>query len=514
MNRVLRPASVLLAAAASASAVAQLPTPDPQPRTAPRAAYTEVAGTTGSVPVNRHWSEVAANATTMFVFGGRTGEGGTGTKRNDLYSWSSATNAWTQHNADGAVGAPPQRFQNAAEWDPVNSRLVIFGGQDAAGTILNDTWEWDQATNTWANTTPATSPVARKEHSLAFDPVTQTMLMFGGRDASDVSLSDTWIYVPSPVFGVAGSWTQLAPATVPPARSTHLMITRPDFGDVFMCSGTDWAAAPNRIHFLDVWRWDGLTLNWIQIVPTTSNVIHAFTGHRVAYDEIRRRVVVTGGNGISQNSATTGGAYGTAYGGSPSNWTSEFDCVTNEWKLYGAALSTTTDALIGRASRYYTAFVDGKVYMWGGQNNKTGDETDMKEYQANPIASHAVVATGCNGLSIDAAPGDEPWTCRPFDFDVAGVQPGAMVAAYVGFNQLVGAPYALSLFGIPGCAQWYLESVASFPIPNDNSGTLTGTIDLPDDPGIVVLTPMIQAFQLHGGAFSSTGVLTLGPGAN
>ena len=103
-----------------ASAAAQLPTPNPLPRVKPRAEWVATTGVTGTVPANRHWSQAAGNDTSLFVFGGRTGTSGSGSKRNDLFEFDATTLAWTQHNADGDPNAPLQRYRNTLT-DPAAS---------------------------------------------------------------------------------------------------------------------------------------------------------------------------------------------------------------------------------------------------------------------------------------------------------------------------------------------------------------------------------------------------------
>ncbi len=96
-----------------------------------------------------------------------------------------------------------------------------------------------------------------------------------------------------------------------------------------------------------------------------------------------------------------GGGYGDLYGGSPSTWCSEFDCVDEQWYLYGAAAFGTVHPVIGRISRYFGAFVPslGKVYKVSGQNpSGTGTTTATCEYQAVPVAAANPVGTACQGL--------------------------------------------------------------------------------------------------------------------
>lgn len=480
----------------SCTGLAQLPSPSVSPRVAPRAAYATTSGVSGSIPANRHWTQTAHNGTSMFVFGGRTGTGN-GTRRNDLWEFDTTTLTWTEHNADGAAGAPPQRFRAACAWSSLSNTLVVFGGEDAAGNVLDDTWEWDPGTNTWTQITPISTPPARRFSSMAELPGAG-IVMFGGWDDMGADLNDTWVYV-------GGTWNQLLPMSTPPARGHHHLVTRSgDFGDVFLCGGQNSLGSGSKIHFLDTWRLDPTTLDWVEITPSTPAVPASAFGNAVAYDPIRQCVVMTGGQGISSNSGATGGAYGTEYGGSPSSWTSEFDCVTDEWRLYGPASFNTSDPVIGRASRYFTAFVGDRIWMWGGQDpSNTSDLTAMKEYQASPLASTTDNGGGCIGLTLTAE--NDPWLGRPFEATVDGVAATGLIWGFNGFFTQSIPLAGLHPAGIPGC------DVLIDLFGNEFlgvGGPITWSIPLPPVPALAGATMHLQAIQLEVGPGNA--ILSLG----
>ena len=53
-------------------------------------------------------------------------------------------------------------------YDPAIGQLVLFGGTGANGTVLNDTWTYNGTT--WTQLSPLTSPPARSDSSMAYDP--------------------------------------------------------------------------------------------------------------------------------------------------------------------------------------------------------------------------------------------------------------------------------------------------------------------------------------------------------
>lgn len=426
---------------------AQLPTPNPLPMQAPRANWALTAGVTGT-PTQRRDNPGAASDTKMYVFGGRDQNAGT-TTLNALYEFNGS--AWTLKTAEGAVGSPPPRGGACVAWDSTRGKLVVFGGDTggATPTLLGDTWEWDPTSNTWTNVMPATSPSPRRWAAMAHDPNTGGMLLFGGETAvgSPVQApsNETWRLL-------GGTWTQLSPVNVPPGRRLHSLVTRSNFGDVLLCAGDDASTSPVT-RWLDVWTWAGS--DWTA-VNTGGTFPHGTTANQAIYDPLRQRVVLQGGQGISVPNTAGGGQYGDLYGGSPSTWCSEFDCLSNRWILYGAATFNTAHPVIGRISRYFGAFVPalGKIYKVSGQNpSGTGTITATCEYQANPVATAVASGAGCFGLTMaPRTASDLPWVGTTFTARISGLSTTSLVIGVIGATSVSIPLSALHPAGRPGCS--------------------------------------------------------------
>ncbi|MBM4059740.1 MAG: hypothetical protein FJ265_01390 [Planctomycetes bacterium] len=167
--------------------------------------------------------------------------------------WNGAQYPQQTWEFDGAAWAlrtpalsPRGRDWSAAAYDPVRGNLVLFGGHDwsVAGTTLADTWTWN-GTN-WTSQT-ASGPAARQGHAMAFDPVRNTVILFGGTGAGN----DMWEW-----NGTA--WSPIAPATVPPPRVWHRLVADPAQNRVLMIGGL-WGTAKLD----DVWQWNGI--DWQQL---------------------------------------------------------------------------------------------------------------------------------------------------------------------------------------------------------------------------------------------------------
>jgi N-acetylneuraminic acid mutarotase len=133
----------------------------------------------------------------VILFGGTNNRVG----YNDTWSYDPTVNQWTRLKPSGT--SPSKRAGYAMAYDPTHHALVLFGGIGETA-LLNDTWSYDPATNKWTKLKPSGPvPAARYGAAMAFDQISQKMILFGGADAKDQLLNDTWAYDPA-----ANAWTK------------------------------------------------------------------------------------------------------------------------------------------------------------------------------------------------------------------------------------------------------------------------------------------------------------------
>ena len=190
---------------------------------------------------------------------------------------------------DGVAGAwtpanePPfARYGLAAASRPPSGPTVAFGGWNQSQQVYDETWKFD---GTWSEVSPASSPPARMYARMAYDPNSNKLLLFGGAvylgGQTFSPFGDTWLYNdagPSPV------WTQASPATSPPARYGHALVESPD-GPLLFGGSDGTGNLPLR-----VWRWNGSDWELLDALAPTPR-----TNYGAAYDSRRDRVVVFGG---------------------------------------------------------------------------------------------------------------------------------------------------------------------------------------------------------------------------
>lgn len=108
------------------------------------------------------------------------------------------------------VVEPPARTGQSICFDLTRRVAWMFGGTTNAGTV-NEMWRYDSRGNTWTQVAiSGAQPSERRFANLAYDPKHDIMLLWGGVTASDVPLSDTWIFRPA-----TRTWEQVTPPQAP-----------------------------------------------------------------------------------------------------------------------------------------------------------------------------------------------------------------------------------------------------------------------------------------------------------
>ncbi len=212
--------------------------------------------------------------------------------------WNGVTKRWTQQTPKTS---PPPRYFAAMALDPATETVVLFGG-GPPGQALNDTWVWSGAARKWTRQTPAASPPARYGATMAADPATGKVVLFGGFDAASVPLGDTWIW-----NGSARTWSKQTPLLSPRARGWAAMTSEHVAHRIVLFGGGDGSVAGLRG---DTWTWDGGANTWIA-QPAAGPEPRQGAG--LAYDPTSRGVVLFGGVGIPEPTAACATCVQTRY---------------------------------------------------------------------------------------------------------------------------------------------------------------------------------------------------------
>ena len=264
----------------------------------------------------------------MILFGGSASSASSGGLA-ETWNWTGTT--WTQLSP---TASPPARTWATLAYDPSTHQMVLFGGINTGGTLLNDTWTWNGTT--WTQLTPSTSPPARYEQSMAWDPAAGQLILFGGINNSNTAMSDTWSWTGT-------NWVQLSPSASPTARGNDSLSYDPNSGGLILYAGV------NNSNTLvnDTWLWNGTT--WTHLTPGTNPA--ARYRHFSVYDPSLGLTVMYGG----------GTSYTNAFAWNGSNWST----------IASSAKPSTgrTDSVAAFDPR------TGQVVMFGGQTSATVGDT-------------------------------------------------------------------------------------------------------------------------------------------
>jgi hypothetical protein len=180
-----------------------------------------------------------------------------------------ATWTWDGHDLEQKVTSQrPAGFnQMSMAYDPVRESCVVFGGTTTSPPYYAaTTHEWDGSD--WVTRAAATVPPPRGGASLAWDAVRQEVLMFGGQDLAGYR-NDTWSWN-------GNDWTLMQPSVSPPATSWQTMALDP-IRQVIVMVVVDTPT-------MQTWEWDGS--DWSRITTVHAPPLHsessmAFDGSRI-----------------------------------------------------------------------------------------------------------------------------------------------------------------------------------------------------------------------------------------
>jgi hypothetical protein len=167
--------------------------------------------------------------------------------------------SWTELSPSGTP--PVARTGTTGVYDPTSDRMIVFAGRDGSGNNRNDVWALTHAngegvTGQWIRLIPngATgSPPARSGHSAFYDSVNNRMIIFGGCSAYCAPvLNDVWVLTNANGIGGTTAWTQLSPGSGPPARTNAAAAYDPVNNQVYLFGGQDGGANPCST-FSDLW---------------------------------------------------------------------------------------------------------------------------------------------------------------------------------------------------------------------------------------------------------------------
>ncbi len=110
--------------------------------------------------------------------------------QDDTWVYNATADTWTELSP---IGTPDELKWPMMTYDSVNEKCILFGGQ-IGDNAVDHTWVYDGQANTWTRKYPVNAPEAMINTGLAFDPVNNVTILFGGYVMEDGLRDCTWTY--------------------------------------------------------------------------------------------------------------------------------------------------------------------------------------------------------------------------------------------------------------------------------------------------------------------------------
>ncbi|MGA8542781.1 MAG: kelch repeat-containing protein [Thermoplasmata archaeon] len=218
-------------------------------------------------------------------------------------TWKFVDGEWT--NISATAGSPPPcRFDAAMTDDATDGYVLLFGGDgkhpggcgpSIGNLTVSDSWSFTGGR--WTELHPATSPPASWSASISYDALDGCVVLFGGISTTDMALQQTWKYT-------SGDWSLISsptfPPTSPPARFSASMAYDGGDGYVLLYSGLSEPQHAAPI-LGDVWTFRDST--WVNL--TQNPAPSARYSMAMTWDQKDEFVLLFGGWGTSGPLADT-----------------------------------------------------------------------------------------------------------------------------------------------------------------------------------------------------------------
>jgi N-acetylneuraminic acid mutarotase len=188
--------------------------------------------------------------------------------------------AWTVIDAPG----PAARWDHSLSADPATGSLLLFGGRDAAGAPLADSWIYSVGNNSWA-LLDGPAPPPRFGHAVAIDIQNRALYLFGGQADSDTFFNDTWRFDLD-----ARSWSEIPTSDDRPSPRYGTSAVLDGEGNLLISHGFTFEG-----RFDDTWSLDPESGIWTDVssAPGTRPLKRCL--HEAVWDAGQQRMLLYGG---------------------------------------------------------------------------------------------------------------------------------------------------------------------------------------------------------------------------
>jgi PKD domain/Galactose oxidase, central domain len=220
-------------------------------------AWTNITGTTNQTPGGR-WREAMTWDPVdgyVLMFGGTNAAA---TPYGD--TWSFVDGNWTLRTV---TGSPPARYRASMAWDDADGYAVLFGG--CTTSSCPDSGTWTYVNNTWSSLSLTTHPNARVYFGITYSTSYDHILLFGGSSSGSTNspLSDTWQFA-------NGTWKSLTVnLTRSPSARAYLIMAFDPIDNYSIIFGGQWS---NGTFIDETWALGASILGSMAVRPGTIDV--------------------------------------------------------------------------------------------------------------------------------------------------------------------------------------------------------------------------------------------------
>jgi hypothetical protein len=187
---------------------------------------------------------------------------------------------WTAIDAPG----PTARWDHTISADPVTGSLLLFGGRDAAGAPLGDSWIYVVENDAW-ELLEGSAPPPRFGHAVAIDAEHRALYLFGGQADGETFFNDTWRFDLD-----ARSWSEIPTGDDRPSPRYGTSAVLDGEGNLLVSHGFTFEG-----RFDDTWSLDPESGIWMDVSAAPEARPLKRCLHEAVWDAGRRRMLLYGG---------------------------------------------------------------------------------------------------------------------------------------------------------------------------------------------------------------------------
>lgn len=221
----------------------------------------------------------ASSINSMVFFGGYDFN----TFLDDGWKLDLATQGWSPLTS--STPGPAGRLGHGAVYDAAHDRMVLYGGVAANYVEFQDLWSYEFGSSRWVELPQASlKPGDRLWASVVYNPKDTTMVLFGGQDLDGNIFNDLWILDLNNI-----TWRRIAPEPGwPDVRLAALVALDEQANTLWMFGGYQ------GFEFNELWSLDLTTLQWTEH-PMGSPAPPARNGAPAFFEPASRSMVIFGG---------------------------------------------------------------------------------------------------------------------------------------------------------------------------------------------------------------------------